>query len=238
MVVAEAAVGTPRSAERPLLAGRDWKQALKDDIKARHFLSKREEGEKGRIAAEIIRVLESIVDMRPLLKRLVEESIAEPKFFETATRSCQEKLDLIGWDKLTFKVLVAEMKSKKYAIGMVSKDDNVDFPRLFSMLRECRRMTREMLKTMVALSKEPLSDTEFGTFTPFFTKRNLDEIDYIILEEPRGDERENKTIDFSIGGTGMAKQFSVHISGYRAFFDEMVREHKERIITVPWIPVK
>ncbi len=234
--------GTVRTEMQPL-AGRDWKQALKDDIKARHFLSKKQEDEREMLASEIIRALVSIVEMRPLLKRLIEKGMAEPRFFETATRSCQEKLDLIGWDKLTFKVLVAEMERKKYAIGMVSKDDSVDFPRLFSTLRECRRMSRDMLKGMIALAKEPPSDTEFGTFTPFFTERNMEsEIDYIILEEPRfehaSDAIEGKTIDFSIGGTGMAKQFSVHMNGYRAFFYEMMLEYGKKIITVPWIPVK
>jgi hypothetical protein len=233
--------GTGRTEMQPL-AGRDWKSALKDDIKSRHFLSKKQEDEKERLASEIIRTLVSIVEMRPLLKRLVEKGMAEPKFFETATRSCQEKLDLIGWDKLTFKVLIAEMERRKYAIGMVSKDDTVDFPRLFSMLRECKRMSRDMLKGMVALAKEPPSDTEFGTFTPFFTQRNIEnEIDYIILEEPRfdhaGNEGESRIIDFSIGGTGMAKQFSVHMKGYRTFFYEMMLEYGKKIITVPWIPV-
>jgi hypothetical protein len=244
--IAAAEIATERGtgrAERQPLAGRDWKSILKDDIKSRHFLSKKQEDEKERLASDIVRTLVSIVEMRPLLKRLVEKGMAEPKFFETATRSCQEKLDLIGWDKLTFKVLVAEMERKKYAIGMISKDDSVDFPRLFSTLRECRRMSRDMLKGMVALAKEPPSDTEFGTFTPFFTKRNIEsEIDYIILEEPRfdhaGDDGESRTIDFSIGGTGMAKQFSVHIKGYRAFFYEMMLEYGKKIITVPWIPVK
>jgi hypothetical protein len=165
--------------------------------------------------------------------------MAEPRFFETATRSCQEKLDLIGWDKLAFKVIVAEMEGKKYAIGMASMDQSVDFPRLFSMLRECRGMPMDALKRMVMLAKEPPSDTEFGTFTPFFTERNMEsEINYIILEEPRENENEGKTIDFSIGGKGIAKQFSVHINGYRAFFDGMMEEYGKRIITVPWIPIR
>lgn len=245
--MAEAAVAAVAEhagkAERQPLAGRDWKSVLKDDIKSRHFISGKAEEERERIAADIVKTLASIVETRPLLKRLVESGMAEPKFFETATRSCQEKLDLIGWDKLTFKVVVAEMETRKkrrYAVGLISKDEEVDFPRLFSMLRECKQMaiTRHMLKPMVTLVKEPLSDTEFGTFTPFFTARNMGEIDHIILEEPRGDERENKIIDFSIGGTGMAKQFSVHMHGYRAFFGEMLKEYEDRMIVVPWIPVK
>jgi prolyl-tRNA editing enzyme YbaK/EbsC (Cys-tRNA(Pro) deacylase) len=154
--------------------------------------------------------IDEMLNNIPYLLDMMKEGKVTLMHYDEQSSSCEHKARISGLDIEDIYRMVIVDGSQFCKFGIVTHGKGkIDIEKLFSTFGEEHGMFSS--PENIKIAKEPITGMEWGTCTPCLGKHNIDELTFVVFDDPEtvGADR---IVDISIGGIGeIAHRLSARI---------------------------